>query len=361
MTDWGKRGDVIVLEQEPFNAEAPAGALADPVTAVDAFYSRNHGPIPDIDPDTWRLRFAGLVDAPVQVSLGDLQRDFTAVTLPATLQCAGNRRAELQAVRPVPGEAPWGVGATSTATWTGARLADVLAAVGVGAGAAHVEFLAPDVATDARPPQGFGASVELAKATAPEVLLAWAMNGEPLTRAHGAPVRVVVPGHIGARSVKWVDRVVLRADPSPNWFQAHAYRLVPADGDYARDAESTGIPLGPVAVNAAVLSPAPGASVPAGDLAVAGYAHVGDGRGIVRVDVSGDGGASWVQADLAPEQGRWAWRHWTASVRLGAGPAEIVARAWDASASTGPALAAEVWNPKGYVNSAWSRVPVTAG
>jgi len=274
MTEWGKRGDIVIHTDEPFNAEAPLSALAGPLTDVDAFYSRNHGPIPDLDPATWTLRIEGLVDAPVTLTRADLAQ-FDEVTLAATLQCAGNRRAELQAFRAVPGEAPWGPGATSTATWTGVRLADVLATVGMDDGVAHVEFRAPDVAPDASPPQGFGGSIELSKALAGEVLLAWAMNGEPLTRVHGAPVRVIVPGHIGARSVKWVDRIVLRRDPSPNWFQAHAYRLVPADGDYARDAETRGLALGPVAVNAAILSPAPGTTVDAGPLPVAGYAFAG--------------------------------------------------------------------------------------
>ncbi len=359
MTAWGKRADVVVHTREPFNAEAPPAALRTPLTDVDAFYSRNHGPIPDVDPATWTLRIEGLVDSPATLTLADLA-GFEQRELTATLQCAGNRRTELQAFRAVPGEVAWGPGATSTATWTGVRLSDVLATVGVRDEAAHVEFLAPDIAPDASPPQGFGGSVELGTALAGEVLLATGMNGAPLTRVHGAPVRVVVPGHIGARSVKWVDRVVLRADPSPNWFQAHAYRLVPADGDYGRDAETRGLALGPVAVAAAVVGPTPGATVPAGRLPVSGYAFAGDGRRVLRVDVSGDRGVTWVQAALDADLGRWAWRQWTARVDVAAGPTELVARAWDASGSTGPARAADVWNPKGYVNSSWARVPVTA-
>ena len=360
VTSWGKRADVVVHTTEPFNAEAPPAALGTPLTDVDAFYSRNHGPVPDLDPAAWTVRVEGLVDSPATLTLADLAQ-YDEVTLTATLQCAGNRRTELQAFRPVPGEVPWGPGATSTATWTGVLLSDVLAGVGIRDGARHVEFLAPDVATDSSPPQGFGGSVDLRTALTGEVLLATRMNGQPLTRVHGAPVRVVVPGQIGARSVKWVDRVVVRADPSPNWFQAHAYRLVPADGDYGRDAERRGLALGPAAVTAAVLSPSPGATVAAGSVPVSGYAFAGDGRGVIRVDVSGDGGTSWVQAELSADLGRWAWRQWTARVDVAAGSGEIVARAWDASASTGPARAADVWNPKGYVNSSWARVPVTVG
>ena len=192
---WGKRPDTIVHELEPFNAEpAPAALLADLLTPIDAFYSRNHGFVPNLDPTTWRLGIGGLVDHPLQVSLRDLQGRFDTHTVTATLQCAGNRRAGLLAVRDIPGEAPWRDGATSTATWTGVRLCDVLGHVQVHHDpASHVAFSAPDLATEADPPQTYGSSIPLTKALACEVLLAWAMNGEPLPAIHGGPVRVVVP------------------------------------------------------------------------------------------------------------------------------------------------------------------------
>lgn len=155
---WAKRDDMVVHEVEPYNAETPPGALAEgSLTAVDAFFSRNHGPIPDIDPDRWRLTVDGLVASPLHLSLSDLRERFERRVVTATLQCAGNRRAGLIAVRDIPGEAPWGPGATSTAQWAGVALADVLHAAGLAPEAAHVGFSAPDVTSLANPRRGMAA------------------------------------------------------------------------------------------------------------------------------------------------------------------------------------------------------------
>ena len=190
-----KRADMIVHEQEPYNAEPSRSALAEHlITPVEVFYGRNHGAMPKIDPRAWRLRVGGLVGQTLELSLAELQDRFAPVEVTATLQCAGNHRAGLMAYRDIPGQHPWGAGATSTARWRGARLSDLLAACGLGGQVTDIAFDAPDVAPEADPPQPFGGSISVDKATAPEVLLAWEMNGEPLSTAHGAPMRVVVPG-----------------------------------------------------------------------------------------------------------------------------------------------------------------------
>jgi sulfite oxidase len=354
---WGKREDMLVHERNPFNAEPVRAALGgSPLTPLDAFYSRNHGPVPDLDPETWRLAVDGLVTSELALSLADLRERFERHELVATLQCAGNRRTGLLAVRDIPGEAPWDAGATGTASWAGVRLADVLAEAGVREGAGHVELLAPDIAADARPLQPFGGSIPVAKALSPEVLLAWEMNGEPLTAVHGGPVRVVVPGWIGARSVKWVERVHVRPDPSDNYFQATAYRLLPVDGEAA---PGRGTALGPVALNTEILHPEPGSHVAAGVVEVRGYSFAGDDRDVVRVDVSLDGGDTWSQADLGDDQGPWAWRLWRLAVEVPSGETRVMARAWDSTGATQPSSPAHVWNPKGYVNNSWADVTIT--
>lgn len=354
---WGKRPDMLVHEHEPYNAEPPGRALLDGLlTPRESFYSRNHAPVPAVDADRWRLTVDGLVAQPAELSLADLRSRFPTRTVTATLQCAGNRRAGLIAVRDIPGEAPWRDGATSTAEWTGVSLREVLAGAAPTTDEGHVAFLGADVSHDARPPQPYGGSIPLDKALAGEVLLAWAMNGEPLTPEHGAPVRVVVPGWIGARSVKWVERITVQHDPSDNHFQAHAYRLAAADSD--PDDLAGSVALGSVALNSAILEPSWGQRIPPGPTAVRGYAFAGGGRRVVRVDVSADGGASWVQADLGADAGPWAWRLWTAVRELGPGRAELVARAWDDAANLQASDPADLWNPHGYVNNSWPRVTV---
>src|SRR3954453_8895235 len=142
---YGKRSDLIVHEDEPFNAETGLAALAEgPGTVTDAFSVRGHGAAPEIDPAAWRLRVHGLVERELDLSLTTLREAFRERTETATLQCAGNRRAGLIAVRDIPGEAPWGRGAPRTATWSGVALADVLALAGPLDEAAHVGFVGAD-------------------------------------------------------------------------------------------------------------------------------------------------------------------------------------------------------------------------
>ena len=353
MGRYGKRDDLIVHEQEPFNAETARGSLADPVTDTDAFYVRGHGAVPDIDAGEWRLQVGGLVERELTLSLETLREALPVHEVTATLQCAGNRRAGLIAVRDIPGEAPWGPGATGTARWTGVSLADVLALAGPLADASHVGFEGQDVCQEAAPPQRFGGSVPIEKARRPEVLLAWAMNGEPLAAVHGAPVRVVVPGYIGARSVKWLQRIELRAQPWSGYFQHVVYRLVPAD---VSPGPGVGMPLGLIALNSDVLSPVDGETVTAGQVTVRGYAFAGGERSVGRVDVSIDGGASWSQADLLEDLGQWAWRQWQIALEVTPGDHELRVRAWDSSAAAQPSDEAGLWNPKGYVNNAMPQV-----
>jgi sulfite oxidase len=357
---FGKLDEMLVHSEVPLNAETPRGRLAEhAITPIDRFFVRNHGPVPRFDASSWRLRIGGLVQAELELSLDQLRAgEFPRRELTATLQCAGNRRAGMISVREIPGELPWGAGATGTAIWGGVALADVLARAGPAIGAAHVRFAGVDRSQEARPPQPFASSIPLEKALRPEVMLAFEMNGRALPPVHGAPLRVVVPGYIGARSVKWVNHVELAAQPSAGWFQDVAYRLLEVGQE---PGPGRGLALGEVALNADWLVPEDGANVASGRVTAQGYAFAGGERTVARVDVSVDDGQTWAVAELLDDLGRWAWRGWRARLDLAPGSHVLLVRAWDSAAALQPEHAASLWNPKGYVNNAWGRITVHAG
>jgi sulfite oxidase len=315
--------------------------------------------VPALDAATHRLKIGGRVAKPLELSVDDLRRDFRVRSVAATLICAGNRREELNSVDRVAGTT-WQQGAVGNAEWTGVRLADILDRAGAPeSGDLHVVFASADKVVARGMPTFFGASIPLMKALAPEVLIAFEMNGEPLTPAHGFPLRVVVPGYIGARSVKWLTAITVDDEPSDNYFQQNDYKLLPI-GIGADEAErGVGVMLGELPVNSAFLTPLEGAECEAGTVAVTGYAVAGSGRTVGRVDVSSDGGVTWQKAVL-DQHSAWTWTLWRARVALSPGVNELVVRAWDSAAQTQPERLETVWNAKGYMNNAWHRISVTA-
>jgi sulfite oxidase len=139
-----KHPSMIVHERQPFNAETPLVRLRRSfLTPEDLFFSRNHGSIPDVDPDVYPLSVGGLVDGPLELSMGDL-RGLPKQEVVAVMECAGNRRDGLFEVAPIPGETPWGAGAIGNARWAGVPLREVLQEAGVGEGARHAAFAGLD-------------------------------------------------------------------------------------------------------------------------------------------------------------------------------------------------------------------------
>jgi sulfite oxidase len=353
----GKHPRLKIHSTDPFVGGPPLSLLRrQPITPTALFFVRNHAPVPEIDSGNYQLQITGLTRTAAILSLHDLAR-FPRLTVTATLQCAGNRRDELMAVEPIPGEVPWGADAISTARWNGVRLRDVLESVGVAEGAQHVAFSGVDAVTRHGHTFGYGSSIPLAKALSAEVLLADTMNGEPLPPLHGFPLRVVVPGYIGARSVKWLHAITLQAAPSDNYFQSHSYRLFAPHVRAETVVWDEGLMLSEQSLNAVICTPEAGAVLRAGDVTVGGYAIAGGERAVARVDVSPDGGRTWHTARLPPAE-PWAWQLWEIGLQLSPGPVELVVRACDSAANTQPERAASVWNFKGYMNNAWHRVRV---
>ena len=356
-----KHPEMIVRTAEPFNAGPPPRLLGRQwLTPTDLFFVRNHGTVPELDADAYRLTVRGGQGGPLSLSLADLRR-LPRQTVAAVVQCAGNRRREMLELRDIPGEVPWDLEAVSQGEWGGVNLGYVLELAGIRPGTAHVAFTGLDEVERRGRRFGFGGSISLDKALGPEVLLADEMNGAPLTPLHGAPLRLVVPGAIGARSVKWLGEITLQAEPSDNYFQAVAYQHFPPDVDATTAVEGAGRMLDELFVSAAICVPEAGAVLPAGPVTVSGYAVGQGGRLVERIEVSADGGQTWTEAALRGVHRQWAWQLWSARVQLAPGRQTLVARAIDSGGYTQPADVGETWNYKGYMNNAWHRVEVQVG
>jgi sulfite oxidase len=347
----------LIHDAEGLNTGSWPVAAQDFITPVDRFFTRSHAAVPRIDPVSWRLRVGGLVEQPRSFSLAELLGYFPSRTVAATLVCAGLRRDEFLSLGPLPGELPWGPEPAGTGEWTGVALGDLLRALGVKPDASHVELIGLDRVERHGEQFGFGGSIDLAKALGDEVLLATHLNGAPLPPQHGFPLRAVVPGWIGARSVKWLGQITLRKDPTSNYFQTQAYRVQrQIDPQNSRDV-SAGVALSEVPVNAVILEPEPGQRLAAGPMLVRGWAMGSGARVVTRVELSLDG-REWTPARLLPQESAWTWTFWEAPLVLSPGRHTLMVRATDSSGATQPAEAADTWNVKGYANNAWHRVAV---
>jgi sulfite oxidase len=369
---------LVVRSSAPFNAEPPPTLLAaTQLTPQHLFYVRNHLPVPEIDPDKFRLEVVDTSDKVVaSVSLEDLHH-LPRHTVVATVQCAGNRRDEMSTVKAVKGGS-WGIGAVSNAEWTGARLSDVFAVAGLDLAnmpdARHIVFEGLDA--DPLTKKNYGASIPRdVFERVPDVLLAYEMNGETLSRDHGYPVRALVPGVVGARNVKWLGSVRLSANESTSHWQLNDYKGFSPSVDWDTVDFSTSPAIQELPVVSAICSHA-AAPDENGRVQVTGWAWSGDGKGIVRVDVSGDGGKTWETAELLPRtpDGRatvaddaarrnrvYDWTRWRADVMAADdGSAHLVCKAVDSAYNTQPERVESIWNLRGVLNNAWHHVDVPA-
>jgi len=350
---------LIVHQEQPLNAEPPGDLLRQSfLTPQQHFYIRTHGSIPAVDPTSYRLLITGLVQRKRELSLDELRSMSPVHTVTATLECAGNRRGELMAVKPIPGEVPWGADVIGTATWQGVPLREVLRAVGVEADARYVAFSSLDEAQFEGEKVSFGSSIALEKALSPDVLLAYEMNDAPLAPEHGFPLRIIVPGYIGARSVKWLREITLQEHISTNPYQARDYKLFPPEITAQTADWSRAKPIEDLTLNAVITTPREGETVAAGPTRIQGYAIAGEGTLVERVELSVDAGKTWATANIVERADPYAWCFWEVTVVLSPGDCQLIARAWDASKQTQPEDARPLWNFKGYMNNAWQRVNI---
>jgi len=299
------------------------------VTPTPLHYVRNHFALPA---PPGELVVDGAVRTPLRLALDDI-RALRRRTLMVTLECAGNGRAFVKP--PAPGE-QWNIGAVSNAEWAGASLHDVLERAGPLASAVEVLFVGADQGTpkDLGRNIAFERSLPIADALGADVLLAYEMNGAPLTPEHGAPLRLVVPGWYGMASVKWLSRIALIEAPFRGFYQHDRYVI-------------EGRPLREIAPRAVITHPVDAAEVRAGRLDVRGYAWSGRDA-ITGVQVSRDGGAHWLDASLGGAPSRYAWREWHLAIDAAPGELALVPRAL----TRGGAQPLEpVWNALGYANN----------
>lgn len=353
-------GKLTAYETLPMNAEP---ALADLVqswmTPNDLFYIRSHGGVPKVDGKNFRLIVDGMVRQKLELSLEELSQ-FAKKEIVVTMTCAGNRRYEHSKISPIKG-VPWHEGAIGNAKWGGVLLSAVLKKAGVLPEASHVWFDGLDEVSHGDGIIPFGASIPLRKAmddtpTMPGALLCTKMNGRDLEPDHGFPLRTIVPGYIGARSVKWLGRITVSDRPTANHFVSTAYKLVQEGSDLEWDEQG---PIYRYPINSAICTPAADSKLKVGKATVAGYAlPPGEaGRTIRAVMLSADGGKTWLRAQISSPVNEYCWVLWKADVDVTSKTEEIIVRAVDSENTRQPPRAN--WNLKGYMYNAWHRMPVT--
>ncbi|MCJ1298000.1 hypothetical protein MMC08_000789 [Hypocenomyce scalaris] len=356
-----KAEDMIHILDFPYNGEPPRDRLIETtLTRNEDHFVRNHGGIPTINEDDYFLEVGGLVNKPMRLSMQDLKNEalFPRQTSVVSIQCSGTRR--IEQIHEYPGDgdelinAPWGEGAIGTARWTGISLKKVIKYCGgLKDGAKHVEFMGVDTYFKKGKVYNYVVSVPWRKVKVHEVLLAWEMNGKPLPKIHGYPLRAVVYGYIGARSVKWLARINAIAGPSEAPIQKKEYLYYPSQVGKHNATYSDGFSIQNMPVSSAIMSPVDYAVIiHDGFITMKGWAYSGGGHWPVRVEVSGDGGSIWYETPYEQLSQKYyhAWRLWSIDLPVDAeGWLELVARCWDDALNTQPT----------FVRSTWSR-PATA-
>jgi DMSO/TMAO reductase YedYZ molybdopterin-dependent catalytic subunit len=324
----------IVRSQAPLNLEMPFENIAGFITPTKSFYVRTHFPIPAIDRDAWWLRVEGEVEEPFAINYEELLK-LESLTIPVTLECAGNNRSFLE---PKVKGVQWGLGAVGTAEWTGVPLSVLLDRAGLKPGGSEVILEGTDRGRleDSKGPSGelrFSRSIPLTKATS-DVLVAYKMNGAELPPQHGFPLRAIVPGWYAMASIKWLQRVIVTNQPFNGYYQTLDYAFWRRRGDIAELS-----PLTEMQIKAEIAKPAQGEIVPANfNVRVRGAAWTSDAE-ITKVELSTDSGATWSEANLVGEAKGNAWRLWEFDWRTPPKPGKqiLVARATDSLGRRQPA------------------------
>ncbi len=331
------------------NKSMPLEALQYDLTPIGMHYLLVHFDVPFLDDATHRLVIDGHVEHPLRLSADDL-RARPCTTIPLTLECAGNGRAEL---KPRPLSQPWLDGAIGTAEWTGVPVARLLDEAGLKQGTVECIFTGADHGTEKEHEHDYARSLTVAELRRPETMIAFEMNGRPLEPQHGFPLRLIVPGWYGMTSVKWLKRIEAVTEPFEGYQQKTAYW-------YKQTPEEQGRPVDRIRPRALMAPPGfpdfftRHRIVDAGEVTLTGRAWCGDAE-ITSVVIGIDG--AFMTAELEPALGEFAWRRFT--FRWNATPGEhvLTCRASDAKGRTQPLDAP--WNLQGMGNNVAQVLRVT--
>jgi DMSO/TMAO reductase YedYZ molybdopterin-dependent catalytic subunit len=349
-TDSGISQDELRLAAR--NHGMPLEALRWPLTPVGLHYLLIHYDVPLVDPTDWQLEVGGAVEQPFVLTM-DALRARPATEVVVTMECAGNGRALLE---PRPISQPWLTEAVGTARWLGVPLADLLAEAAPSGSAIEVVFTGLDRGVEGDVAQRYERSLSLDEARGAGAVLAYEMNGAPLPPQHGFPLRLVVPGWYGMTSVKWLAEIRVTEVPFDGYQMTSGYR-------FRQTEEEEGRPVTRMRPRSLMVPP----GVPefatrerivdGGPVQLEGRAWSGRAP-IVRVEVSDDGGRTWMDADLSRDfEDRWAWARWSfVWTPPGPGSFTLCCRATDESGET--QLLEPEWNVGGYENNAVQRVGV---
>ena len=356
----GKDG-LVILSDRPINAETPAHLLDDDVTPNRRHFVRDNGALPEMakkmDAGGWTLTVDGEVENPLTLTLDELKTRFKPVKLKLQVECGGNGRASFNP--PAKGN-QWTVGAIGNAEWTGVRYADVLKAAGLKKSAVYTGHYGSDVHLSGDPTKVvISRGVPIAKALEPHSLIAYEMNGEPIPKYHGFPVRTICPGWPGSTSHKWLNRIWVRdiVHDGPKMtgdsYRVPRYPVKPGAEVPTKDL----VIMESMPVKSVITSPEGGTQVTGRTLQVRGHAWAGD-HSVAAVHLSTDFGATWVKARLHKAPNRYSWQTWAATLSFPTeGYYEVWSRATDERGVAQPFTVA--WNPHGYAGNAMHRIAVT--
>jgi len=381
----------------PFNSEPPLTSLFNDgfITSSNLHFVRNHGPVPHVEDEeimSWKFSVEGLVDEPFEMNIYDMIKNFPQYTNPVTLCCAGNRRKEQNQVKKGKGF-NWGAAGVSTSLWTGSFLWDVISKAKPSKKARFLWMEGCD-----NPAKGsYGTCIPLPMVKDPErqIMLVYKQNGIYLEPDHGKPLRIIIPGVVGGRSVKWLKKLVLSDIPSNNWYHFFDNRVLPTmvtpemassdeswwkDERYALyDLNLQSITVYPENDEKLIINSSNEDEV----YEIKGFAYNGGGKRVGRIEVSLDNGNTWqlCEIDYPEDQYREAgafelfggtvnvcdrmsclcWCFWKLKVSKKHLKSSngIVVRAMDISMTVQPRNM--YWNVTSMLNNWWYRVAIQPG